>query len=151
MISIRSCSSLLASRFSPAKDSKSVSDSPRSRLVRFRSRSGGLLNLCKALSKSIWAHWPFILWFHKLVFQNNSRMKRGKMRIGILLPKLFRPTVRKMFYWLRKTFEIRGWRPRICKNFEITRTICSNSERSEQFLVTECFFNLFLRFSDLID
>ena len=27
---------------------------------------------------------------------------------------------------------------------EITRTICSNGERSEQFLVTECFFNLFL-------
>ena len=38
----------------------------------------------------------------------------------------------------------RGWRPRICKYFEITRTICSNRERSEQFLVTEWFFNLFL-------
>ena len=24
--------------------------------------------------------------------------------------------------WSRKTFEIRGWRPRICKMFEITRT-----------------------------
>ena len=46
----------------------------------------------------------------------------------ILLPKL---------YWRR---------PRICKSFEITSTICSNSERSEQFLVTECFFNSFLRF-----
>ena len=31
-----------------------------------------------------------------------------------------------------------------CKYSEITRTIYSNSERSEQFLVTECFFNLFL-------
>ena len=30
------------------------------------------------------------------------------------------------------------------KKFEITRTICSNSERSEQLLVTECFFKLFL-------
>ena len=39
-----------------------------------------------------------------------------------------------------KAFEIRGWRPRICKIFEITWTIYSNSERSEQFLVTECFF-----------
>jgi hypothetical protein len=28
--------------------------------------------------------------------------------------------------------------------FEIPRTICSNSERSEQFLLTECFFNLIL-------
>ena len=49
-----------------------------------------------------------------------------------------------------KTFEIRG--ERIWKNFEITRTIYSNGERSEQFLVTECFFNLFLEgFSDLIN
>ena len=46
---------------------------------------------------------------------------------GILLPKLFLPT-------LSKTFETCGWRPRICKTFEITRTIYSNSERSEQFL-----------------
>ena len=48
---------------------------------------------------------------------------------------------KKMFKWLRKTFEIPSWRPRICKIFEITRTIYSNSERSEQFLVTECFSN----------
>ena len=33
------------------------------------------------------------------------------------------------------------------KFFEITRTIYSNSERSEQFLVTEWFFNLFLEVS----
>ena len=33
--------------------------------------------------------------------------------------------------------------------FEITRTIYSNSERSEQFLVTECFFNLFLEVSHI--
>ena len=39
----------------------------------------------------------------------------------------------KLFYWARKTFEIRGWRPRICKLFEITRSIYSNSERSETF------------------
>ena len=35
------------------------------------------------------------------------------------------------------------------KIFEITRTIYSNSERSEQFLVTECFFNLFLEVSQI--
>ena len=50
MISILS-SSLPSSRFlSPEKDSKSVSDSPRSRLARLRSGSGGLLNLRKAFS-----------------------------------------------------------------------------------------------------
>ena len=34
----------------------------------------------------------------------------------------------------------KNWRPRICKNFEITRTIYSNSERSEEFLGTLTFF-----------
>ena len=62
---------------------------------------------------------------------------------GILLPKLFWPTVRKNWSSDREKLVIRGWRPRICKNFEITRTIYSSKERSEQFLVTECFFNLF--------
>ena len=47
---------------------------------------------------------------------------------------------KKLFQWSGIFFEIWGWRPRIFKHFEITRTICSNSERSEQFLVTECFF-----------
>ena len=41
--------------------------------------------------------------------------------------------------------EIQGLRPRIWNFFEITWTIYSNSERSESFLVTECFFNLFLQ------
>ena len=50
-----------------------------------------------------------------------------------------------------KKFEFRGWRPRICNIFEITRTIYSNSERSEQFLVTECFFNLFLEVSHKLE
>ena len=71
----------------------------------------------------------------------------AKSRNGILLPKLFWPAEKKMFNWVWKTFEIRGWRPRICEFFEIIRTIYSNSERSEQFLVTECFFNLFLEVS----
>ena len=52
--------------------------------------------------------------------------------------------VEKIVLVIKKTFEIRGWRPRIYKNFEISRTICSNSESLEQFLVTECFLNLFL-------
>ena len=32
---------------------------------------------------------------------------------------------------------------------EVTKTMKKNSERSEQFLVTECFFNLFLEVSQL--
>ena len=43
---------------------------------------------------------------------------------------------KKMFWWSRKTFEIQGWRPRICKIFKITRKKYSHSKRSGQFLVT---------------
>ena len=56
---------------------------------------------------------------------------------------------KQLYYWSRKTFESRGRKLRIFKNFDITRTIYSNSERSEQFLVTECFFNLFLEVSQI--
>ena len=66
----------------------------------------------------------------------------GGTRNGILLPKLFWPTVRKNCSSDReKTFEILGWRQKIFKNFEITRPLYSNSERFEQFLVKECFLN----------
>ena len=48
------------------------------------------------------------------------------------------------YFVLEKKNVIQGWRPKICKNFEMTWTIYSNSERSEQFVVTEYFFTLFL-------
>ena len=53
------------------------------------------------------------------------------LRYGILLPKLFWPTVRKNYFsdW-EKTFEIWGWRLINLTIFEITRTIYSNSYRS---------------------
>ena len=41
---------------------------------------------------------------------------------------------------IEKNFWNSSWRPRICKIFDITRIIYSNSERSEQFLLTDCFF-----------
>ena len=43
----------------------------------------------------------------------------------------------KIVLVIEKTFEIRDGSSRIYKKFEITRTIYSNSERSEHFLVTE--------------
>ena len=69
---------------------------------------------------------------------------------GILLSKLFSPTVRKNCSSDQEKllkFEAEG--REFAKFFEITRTIYSNSERSEQFLVTECFFNLFLEVSHI--
>ena len=115
----------------------------------------------------------FKIAYHCLMYNTqvtSITIPTARNRNGILLPKLFWPTVRKNCPWDREKrfwdhknnlfkqwkvrtifgngmlvlkvshikFEIRGWRPRICKNFEITRTICLNSERSEQFLVTEC-------------
>ena len=56
---------------------------------------------------------------------------------SILLPKLFWPTVRKNCSsdWEKLLkFEAEG--QEFSKTFGITRTIYSNSERSEQFLVT---------------
>ena len=61
-------------------------------------------------------------------------------------------------FWLKRTFVSKTTRKNcssdrekllkvedegreFAKKFEITRTIYSNSERSEQFLATECFFN----------
>ena len=69
---------------------------------------------------------------------------------GTLFPKnVLTYCEKSLFQWSRKTFEIRDSGLRICKKFEITWTIYSNSERSEQFLVTECFFNLFLEISQI--
>ena len=77
------------------------------------------------IGKSTW-------WTMVFCYQNCSDLLWGKTVLSI-----------------EKNFEICGWRLRICKLFEITRIIYSNSEKSEQFLVTECFSNLFLEFSHL--
>ena len=93
-------------------------------------------------------------WKSKLKRDQKSPNRKGKLksnrkRYGILLPKLFWPTVRKNCSSDREKllkFEAEGWE---FQNFEITRTIYSNSESSEQFLVTECFFNLFIEVSHI--
>ena len=64
---------------------------------------------------------------------------------SIPFQKLFSDTV----LVFTKKLKILGLQPRISKVFSITRTIHSNSERSEQFVVTECFFNLFLEVSQI--
>ena len=61
-----------------------------------------------------------------------------QLRNGILLPKLFIPTIRKKYSSDREkllTFEAEG--QKLFKFFEITRTIYSSRE---QLLVTKCFF-----------
>ena len=60
------------------------------------------------------------------------------MRFGILFNKIVQTYCEKKYSRDKKNFEIRSWRPRICKILE--------SERSEQFLLTECFFAYSWRF-----
>jgi hypothetical protein len=46
-----------------------------------------------------------------------------------------------------KLLKIGGWRPRVCKSFEISLTIYSNNERSEPFLKQNAFLKCSWRFS----
>ena len=71
---------------------------------------------------------------------------------GILLPTfVLTYCEKKLFERSRNFFEIISLQPRISKCFEIASTIYSNidNERSEQFSVTECFFNLFFEVSQI--
>ena len=94
------------------------------RIVTLRSRS----NFTNSIMWHVYlrCNFKFGTYCKPFVLLTNPKLKE-KFFHGIFLPKLF--------YWSRKNFEIQGWRPRIYKNFEITRTICSNSERSEQLLL----------------
>ena len=56
---------------------------------------------------------------------------------------------KKLFSWSRKTFEIRGWRVRICNIFEITRTIYCNRERSQFFEQNFFCLHLFMQVSQI--
>ena len=88
------------------------------------------------------------------VGQNKIKKWKGLWRFlddrnGILLPKLFWPTVRKHCSsdW-EKLLKIKAEGQEFSKIL-ITGTIYWNSERSEQFLVTDYFFNLFLEVSHI--
>ena len=75
---------------------------------------------------------------------DNKTLPTPSFGLGILFPKLFLPIVRKNYSSDREKllkFEAEGR--------EFHRTIYSNSESSEQFLVIDCFFNLFLEVSHI--
>ena len=54
----------------------------------------------------------------------------------------------KVSDWLRKTFEIQAENREVAKFLRSVEQLIQ-TERSEQFLVPECFFNLFLKVSDI--
>ena len=66
---------------------------------------------------------------HENMLQKESGWKE---KTGILLPKLFWPTVRKNCSSDREKLWNSRLKTKNMKNFEITRTIYSNSESSEQ-------------------
>ena len=77
------------------------------------------------------------------------RMIHYKDNYGILLPKLFWSTVRKKNSSDQEKplkFEAKSWN---FQNSQFTRTIYLYSQRSEQFLVTQRFLNLFLEVSHI--
>ena len=76
-----------------------------------------------------WSSWLFSYWNHCQYSTVQGKLSSIFKNNGILLPKLFWPTVRK---------KCSSDREKLFKNFEITRKICSNSDMSEQF-----FFRLF--------
>ena len=90
------------------------------------------------------------IWHLALVLNQTHSMTHTKSKKWYFVTTIVLTySEKKLFYWSKKPFEIWGWGPRIFKILKITWTIYSNSERSEQFLVTECFFNLFLEVSHM--
>ena len=82
---------------------------------------------CILNSDSSWMFPKVTKYFQKLI---QKLPWKGKFENGILLPKLFWPTVRKIVLVIEKNF----WNSRLkAENLQKTRTIYSNSERLEQF------------------
>ena len=81
-----------------------------------------------------------------LQFLMRKKTIKSALRNGILLTKLFLPTERKNWSSDREKLEIRDWRLRICKLFEITRTIYSNSEGQNNFWWQNAFLTFSWRF-----
>ena len=79
-------------------------------------------------------HIRFLKKFHssfKLFVSNPQFISYDK---GYLVSEIILTCFEKKLLWgSSKTFEICGWKLQICKTFEITITIYSNSKRSEQF------------------
>ena len=89
--------------------------------------------------------------FPKDVFLIKSCLMTTASLIGNVVSKIFSTQCeKKNVLLIEKIFaKFFKFQPQSCKRFEITRTIYSNSKRSEQFLVIECFFNLFLQVSNI--
>ena len=104
----------------------------------------------------------WFLWLHSVPKALNSQMERkmkfnlnwienGKWKQVIKIVFCYQNCSDLLWEKIVLVIEKNFWNSRLkgenFQIFEITRTIYSNSERSEQFLVTECFFNLFLEVS----
>ena len=120
-------------------------------------------NLWQRTPSIIWLLWvfPFFLTFPAcflipIIFSNlnsncsnlfNLRNLQEQVKKALLYQKLFWP----LTVWTNCCSDLKffAFSLEFQKFFSITRTIYSNSERSEQLLVTEFFFNLFLDISQI--
>ena len=91
---------------------------------------------------SYWSRWFFFL-----------SWKNKNKNYVILVKKIGRNKTHRFIVWSDELWYFLNTKIALTycekKLFSITRTIYLNSERSEQFLVTGCFFNLFLEVSHL--
>ena len=88
-------------------------------------------------------------WGKKFYFPQHFLSEEPKQEMAFFYQDCSDLLWEKVVLGFEKNFEIQGWKTRICKMFEITRTVHSNSEKLEQFFVTECFSNLFLEVSQI--
>ena len=87
-----------------------------------------LLTLKLSNPKNIKCWWKFGSGF-------NLKVINYEIKLYFVIKIVITYCEKKMLKWLRKTFEFRGWRPRIFKIFKVTWTIYSNNERTKQFLL----------------
>ena len=108
------------------------------------------VKVCLTFEPTIWLLWSNVP-FNEPVLVNWEIDWWFSIRIGILLPKLFWPTVRKKCSsdW-EKLLKFQAEGREFQKFWDHYNNLFSNSERSEQFLVTECFFNLLLEVSKIL-
>ena len=90
-----------------------------------------LLTLKLSNPKNIKCWWKFGSGF-------NLKVINYEIKLYFVIKIVITYCEKKMLKWLRKTFEFRGWRPRICKIFEMGRTIYWYTPRQNVWSLLVC-------------
>ena len=111
-------------------------------LNKFSSYNFSCMFLNPIIFSNLNSNWSNFLYLRNL----QEQVKKSILLLEIVLTF---HCLNRLFMWSQKVCKFSAFSLEFQKIFSITRTIFSNSERSEQFLVTECFFNLFLEVSQI--